>query len=230
MIVYGVCVGPSGKFERFAAPSLKEIAGPDDVLITKTNQRSISEAYNSILDEAADLQPDAVVLLHDDVELRDLGQTVRLLGDASVGVVGAIGGTGQTMMGWWTAPIRRGRAPDTESPNDFGGGTHEVDSVDGLILALSPSVARSLRFDSLTFDGFHAYDADICAQARAAGFRVLVTEIDLFHHRREGHFLGDSDSYERNSLLWQIKWRQGNRRHQLRARLRLAALAIRKSR
>jgi hypothetical protein len=231
VIVYGVCAGPSGKFDRHAGPSIERLRRPCDEVVVLRGQTSIFDAYNSILDSARtfpDLQ--GVVLIHDDVELRDMGRTVELLSRPGVGIVGAVGGCGHHLMGWWTAPTKRGRAPDTVSSNDFGGGTYEVDAVDGILLALSPAAVKHLRFDDRRFSGFHGYDADICAQAKASQLRVLVTDIDLFHHCsanfnssfRSGNFR----SYHRTALRWQLKWQKGTTLQRLRWRLRLAAFAV----
>ena len=47
----------------------------------------------------------------------------------------------------------------------------EVDSVYGLLLALSPWAVRNLRFDE-SLGPRYGHDFDLCAQARAAGRKV----------------------------------------------------------
>src|SRR5205085_124080 len=102
-----------------------------------------------------------------------------------------------------------GRVLETRGVIDFGGGTHDVETVDGLVMALSPWAVRNLRFDEDSYEGFDAYDADFCAQARAAGKRVVVTELPVIHrHTRVGSARDSSDggSFERNEKVFREKW------------------------
>ena len=62
----------------------------------------------------------------------------------------------------------------------------DVDALDGLLLVLSPWAVRELRCDTATFTGFHAYDVDLCLQARAAGRRVVARPFAVFHHAAGG--------------------------------------------
>jgi GT2 family glycosyltransferase len=62
----------------------------------------------------------------------------------------------------------------------------DVDALDGLLLVLSPWAVRELRCDTATFTGFHAYDVDLCLQARAAGRRVVAHPFAVFHHATTG--------------------------------------------
>lgn len=185
MIAYGICIGSDEKFNTMARPGLARCAAPDAAIAESRDNDSIFSAYNEILDHFsvnADLE--ALVLLHHDVELLDPNFETKIrsvLADPAVAVVGAIGAVAVRSLAWWEADTR-GRCQESERMIDFGGGTHEVDAVDGLLLALSPWAVRNLRFDELTYSGFHAYDMDICFQARQADRRVMVTEIDLIHH------------------------------------------------
>jgi hypothetical protein len=120
-----------------------------------------------------------------------------------VAVVGAIGARGVTSLAWWEGK-GFGRAIETRGVVDFGGGSHDVDSVDGLLMALSPWAARELRFDDQSFTGFHGYDADICFQARAAGRRVVVEELALVHHTKGGY--GDMAAFKRCDSAFRAKW------------------------
>jgi GT2 family glycosyltransferase len=89
---------------------------------------------------------------------------------------------------------------------DFGGGTHDVDTVDGFAMVISPSCARIIRFDEYTYRGFHGYDIDYCYEAKRAGFRVVVAPLDLVHHTKGT--LGDVTAYRQADLAWQRKWRR----------------------
>jgi 2-polyprenyl-3-methyl-5-hydroxy-6-metoxy-1,4-benzoquinol methylase len=215
MIAYAACVGDPEKFRGICLPGLSRVAAPDDLLIEAEHERSIFAAYNEVLDavcERDDLE--ALVLLHEDTEVTDpmFADLVRRhVADPEVAVVGAVGARDISGLAWWEGRCF-GRVDETRGTIDFGGGTHDVHTVDGLVMALSPWAVRNLRFDDEAYEGFDAYDADFCAQARAAGKRVVVTELPVVHrHTRVGSDRADSDggSFERNQAVFRAKWLTG---------------------
>ncbi|MDT4912013.1 MAG: hypothetical protein QOC66_1141 [Pseudonocardiales bacterium] len=207
MIVYGICAGPGGKVDRIVRPSI-EASDPDAVVLVREGQRSIFAAYESIRQEAAQIDGlDGLVLLHDDVELRaSIVDPLRAcFTDSTVGLVGAIGGRGQDFE-WWGTPDRYGYAADLDRVSDYGGGTHDVDGVDGLLLALSPWAVRHLRIDGRVYPPFHGYDACISEQVRRAGKRVLVTDLPLMHHS-ETSVNTDWAAFEQARYAHYLRWR-----------------------
>jgi GT2 family glycosyltransferase len=108
-----------------------------------------------------------------------------------------------TSLAWWEGQ-GFGRVLESRGLVDFGGGAHDVDSVDGLLMVLSPWAVRTLRFDERSFHGFHGYDADICFQARAAGKRVVVEELAVVHHTKGGY--GDLEAYRACDRAFAAKW------------------------
>jgi GT2 family glycosyltransferase len=70
--------------------------------------------------------------------------------------------------------------PDRLAPPPYAR-TGEVDTVDGLLLVLSPWAVRNLRFDE-SLGRFHGYDLDFCLQARAAGRKVVTADLKIVHH------------------------------------------------
>ena len=210
MIVFGVCAGPGNRFNVIAGPALTKHA-PDAQVIVLRDQRSIASAYNRVLDEAVRCEDlEAVVLLHDDVEITDSMWRSKLseaFGHADTAVVGVIGASGKGGMAWFTRAEKRGAVREPDRVYDFGDRSAAVDVIDGLFIALSPHAARSLRFDEGSYPPFHGYDADICSQARASGQIVALAPIDMIHHTR-GAF-GTTSSYIdwiRASLAWRIAW------------------------
>jgi hypothetical protein len=208
VFAYGICIGPSDKYEKFAAPSLQAIA-PTSMVIERRGQSSIFEAYNSMLDEvrAAETPLEGLILMHEDIELKSpIEDVLRAeFSDPDVAIVGAIGGRGVKSVRWSRAEKTFGRAPDAfYGENNHGGGFHDVDMVDGLLLALSPWAIDNMRFDTDTFTGFHAYDADISLQARAAGKKVRVAELDIFHHTGGG--FGDPAKHREVDDTFRKKW------------------------
>jgi hypothetical protein len=63
---------------------------------------------------------------------------------------------------------------------------------------------RNTRCDTATFTGFHAYDVDLCFQARAAGREVHVAEFPHFHHTKGGY--GDVGAWSAADAAFRAKW------------------------
>lgn len=207
MLVYGVCVGTSGKFERDLLPSL-EAHCPGAALATRRDARSIFDAYNEILDEASAAPGlEGVVLVHDDVVVRDdrLEATLRsVLADPTIGVVGVVGGIGQREMSWWKAARLAGHVDHATHVDAFSHGLCDVDTVDGLLMAVSPEVARTIRLDGRGYPGFHGYDAELCALVRARGLRVVVADLDVYHDCKPGPW--GRPEYGQAILEWRRRW------------------------
>jgi hypothetical protein len=207
MIAFGVCVGNEGTYKRHALPSISALAEPDTMLLSSRHNTSIFEAYNEMLEYLSDKPGlEALVLLHEDVELRDrrLLEKIRAcLEMPDVAVAGVIGASGVTSLAWWEG-TGRGRCAETRGLIDFGGGTHDVEAVDGLLMVLSPWAVGHVVFDADRYTGFHGYDVDYCFSARHEGARVIVTDIDLFHFTKGG--FGDAAQYQRSNAIFVKKW------------------------
>lgn len=207
MIVYGCCVGPSGKFDTDLMPSLDRFS-PGAPVIVRRAQRSIFDAYNSIMEEAATLAAmDGLVLVHDDVVFREAGteETItEALRDGSVGVVGVVGGSGQQELSWWTSERLLGHVEHATHNDDFSWGRAEADVVDGLLLAVSPWVARHVRLDGRGYPAFHGYDGELCSLVRAQGKKVVVVDLDVFHNCKPGPW--DRPEYGQALVEWKRRW------------------------
>ena len=207
MIAFAVCVGSHEKYRRYAAPGLQLACEPDSLIAEVTADTSIFAAYNEVLDALRgrdDLE--ALVLLHEDTEIVDTAFCAKLrarFADPEVAIVGVVGARGVTSLRWWEGS-GPGRVIETRGLVDFGGGCHDVDSVDGLLMALSPWAVDNLRFDAQRFTGFHGYDADICFEARSAGRRVVVDELAVVHHTKGGY--GDEAAFKAQDAAWRAKW------------------------
>lgn len=210
MFAYGLCIGTEAKYLAFAKPGIDQAVRSGAMVIERRGQRSIFEAYESILAELRAARRDdleGLILLHEDVELRKpIEETLRAeFASPDVAIVGAIGGRGVRSVRWDRAEITRGHAPDAfYGENDYGRGAFDVDIVDGLLLALSPWAVLNLKFDTDTYQGFHGYDADICMQARARNRRVRTAALDLFHHTKGG--FGDAAAHRRTDDAFRKKW------------------------
>lgn len=181
VITFGCCVSSWEKFDRNVAP----IAGERPV-ITLTGQTSIARAYNTILSTDAAATADAVVLLHDDLQITDPEWEVKVqaaVEDPDVALAGVAGGRGVSSLAWWAAEAVGHQTTDA-GLLDFGPRTGDVQSLEGSILILSRWAVRNLRFDE-EYEGFHGYD-EVSFQALAAGKRVVVIDLDTHHHTAMG--------------------------------------------
>lgn len=203
-IGYGCCVGSWDKFHRYVAPRIY----PERPILTASNQTSISIAYNAILDGFRVYDLDAVILIHDDLEMIDLHTEDKVLAELEIhpnaAIVGVAGG-GPSMSWWNVNPI--GHQLTDSSMLEFGGQRHGlVDIVEGSFMAFSPWAIQQLRFDERY--EFLGYD-DVCLEAQRAGKQVVVADIDTHHHSTVGY---KSESvrqmWERSEVIFNSKWGQ----------------------
>jgi len=230
MIAYGCCAGSSGKFDTGLAPSLREHC-PGAPVIVRRDQKSICDAYNSIMDEAAALEGlTGLVLVHDDVVFRDAqaeAEIVRALSGPGVGVVGVVGGRGQRELSWWKSTALFGHVEHATHLDDYSRGTAEVDVVDGLLMAVSPWVVHHVRLDGRGYPAFHGYDGELCRLVKEKGRKVLVADIEIFHDCKPGPW--GRPEYGQALVEWQRRWGAKSKRDRavLRAKREVLALAAR---
>lgn len=199
MICFALCVGGDGeKFRQIAEPALRETMAPEDRLWTTQGATGICSAYNDFLDRAkAEPDCEALVLLHDDVELLDpqfRAKVLAAVAEPDVAVVGVIGGSGLWNAAWWESRRWAGEAMYTpEVVGNFAHRHADVDTVDGFLMVLSPRAVAELRFDGETLPAWHGYDVDLCLGARRRGLRVVVRPLEVFHRTKAT--LGDSTAF-----------------------------------
>lgn len=221
---YGCCVGWWSEFTANIVPWVGDRAVYDDdddgparlrPVVALSGQTSIAAAYNAILDVFTErrLAVDIVVLLHSDLQITDEAFETKLAAalaqDDDVVLAGVAGGGGAQGTAWWgDAPI--GHQLLDSGLLDFGRRSGFVDMLEGSLLAFTPWAAANLRFDE-TYPGFHGYD-EICLQARAAGKRCYVADIDTHHHTTAGRFrtAQSADDWHTAHAQSLVKW--GKRR------------------
>ena len=202
-MLFGVCAGPTDKYERIALPSIR-----GETIVVRRHP-SIAEAYNTILDAARGA--DGLVLLHDDVELID-GDLERKLeavfADDGVAIAGVIGARDNRTLAWWNFRMIGGVVHEITPSGartlegNPGRGFHRVDTVDGLLMAFSPWAIHHLRFDT-RYPGFDGYDGDICSQAHAAGKTITTIDTEVAHHISGRRYGG---TFRQADLLWRSRW------------------------
>ncbi len=177
---YGVCVGSWEKLRRNVIPRIG-----DSPLLGLSGQTALTEAYNTILDAFAGRDLDAVVLLHDDLEIIDRDAEAKFLAALTddVALVGVCGGKGDKSLAWWNSETVGHQMTDS-GMIDFGPRTGDVAFIEGSIMVFSPWAVQHLRFDQ-RYPGWLGYD-DICLTARDMGKRVTVVDVDTHHHSTIG--------------------------------------------
>jgi hypothetical protein len=196
---------------------------PDGAFRAAGLSGSIFRNYNLIIDRVKDRDDlEALVLVHQDAELVDTDFTRRLreaLADPDVAIVGCAGAIGVRSIAWWEGAVTW--ASLEHRFREYGGGaipggtwnrdhvpvhgnTGEVDTIDGLVIAMSPWAVRELRFDE-SLGQFHGYDLDICLQARAAGKKVVTQDFKVVHHHSLD-LIGDLDGWVAAHIKVAEKW------------------------
>ena len=226
MILYGCAVTDDEIFAHQAEAGVGRVtsADPRSELIAQPSTGSIARNYNLLRERAADQDElEALVLIHQDVEIVDQGfssEVREALADPEVAVVGAAGAVGVRSLAWWEGAITW--ASLTQRYSEFGGDgeipgiswstdgrpsyarTGEVDAIDGCVIVLSPWAVRNLSFDE-RISGRHGYDVDICLQARAAGKRVVTADLRVIHHHSL-ELLRDPEGWIQTHMALADKW------------------------
>jgi hypothetical protein len=210
MIAFAACIASHEKFGTHAATAVNRALQPGDVFAELTTTSSIHEAYNEALEHFSTVDElEALVLMHEDVELLApelfAGRVRRALADPSVAIAGAVGARRVPGLAWWEGEIA-GAVTETRGNVHGDMRNRDVDAVDGLLMVLSPWAVRHLRCDTATFTGFHAYDVDLCFQARAAGRRVIAADLPVFHHTKGGY--GDHAAWIAADERFRAKWKE----------------------
>jgi hypothetical protein len=197
MIAFGISITETDAYRRYAEPGIRRAAEPDSKIYAFAAAGTISRSYNLVLGEAG-ARPDleALVLVHSYTEIADralCGKVRQALSDPEVGVVGCIGATGVRSIAWWEGSVMS--APLVHRYGEHGGGElraydwaspvpapGQVDTVDGLLMVLSPWAVRNVRFDEALALG-HGFDLDYCLQVRVAGRKVTTADLSVIQHR-----------------------------------------------
>jgi Glycosyltransferase like family len=224
MIAFGSSVTAPDTYARYAEPGFRLAGEVDSAVLAQPSVGSIFHTYNVILKQAAaheDLE--ALVLVHQDVEIVDpdfCAKVRRAFRDPLVGVVGCVGAIGVRSIAWWEGSVTW--ASFIHRYRELGGGEFpsltwdpqelppyarrgEVDTVDGLLMVLSPWTVRNIRFDESLALPLHGYDFDLCLQVRAAGHKVLADDLRVVHHHSLA-LVDDPEPYVEAHMKLAEKW------------------------
>jgi GT2 family glycosyltransferase len=194
VIAFGCSIISPHVYERRAKVGFERAAESDSVILAQAAGGSVGRSYNLLFETAAKLpELEALVLVHEDAEIVDPAFCSKLrsaLSDPEVAVVGCVGSRAVGDIAWWdgagtwnSATYHYGEHGGGELrwQPDTAGSPGEVDTVYGVMLAFSPWVVRNLRFEE-SIAVRHAYDFDICRQARRAGRKVVAADLEIAHH------------------------------------------------
>ncbi len=194
MIAFGCSIIAPHTYTRWAKTGIERVAETDSAILARAAAGSVARSYNLMFDTAAKLPGlEALVLVHEDAEIVDPSFCAKLraaFSDPDVGVVGCVGATGVNDIAWWDGAVRWSSASyhydefdggKLSVEQDAAGAPGEVDTVYGVMLAISPWVVGNLRFDE-SLGMLHGYDFDICRKARLAGRKVVAADLEIAHH------------------------------------------------
>ena len=201
-IAYVVCTkAKSNKRLLIEDSAIKENHNPNyEVYRFDENNESLSVKYNKFIDENLDYYDDstAIVFAHDDVYL-NCGNLASKLNNAfkQFDVVGVAGTTSVTNMqpALWhlmgPPESRRGCVAHSLNPESseispyvytsFGPLNDRVILIDGVFIATTPSVLRSVRFDETNPSRFHYYDLDFSLECNKNKKKLGVWDIPIVH-------------------------------------------------
>jgi Glycosyltransferase like family len=198
MIAFGCSIGEVEPYLRYAQPGVELAAEPDSLVLPFASAGTLGRSYNLLLNAAAareDLEALVIVHPHTEIVDRRFCEKVRsALADPKVAVLGSAGAIKVRSIAWWEGEVSS--ASVVQRYHEYGGGEvpayswtarkpapAEVETVDGrLLMVLSPWAARNVRFDEGLFLG-HGHDLDYCMRVRAAGRRVMTTDLRVIAHR-----------------------------------------------
>ncbi|SHN24179.1 glycosyltransferase [Mucilaginibacter sp. OK098] len=179
------------------------------------NEYSICEAYNLGVKKS---KYSLLCFMHDDIVYHTNNWGTAVINHFTSVQIGAIGIAGTPyysyMPGaWWGSGIfyenilqssQEDPKPVLKS-NSNGLLTRQVVAFDGVWFCIKKSLFELIKFDEVSFKGFHFYDTDICMQLHNLGVKMYCVNDVLVHHSSIGSM---NNTWIENALIFQEKWRQ----------------------
>ena len=185
------------------------------IIDNSLNRYTIFGAYNEGVRRA---KGDILCFMHEDVLFHSnkWGELVEnTFLDESVGVVGVLGTQflPKTLCAWWWSGCTVGHVLQSRGKrlgrNDtyINGNPIEQNEdaviVDGLWYCMRKRLFDEISYDAMTYNGFHAYDHDICMQVLSIRKRVIVSSNIVIEHASEGEV---GDEFLNQMQLFYKKW------------------------
>ena len=165
-----------------------------DGVVRKNNKENIGKHYNKILDMAVKEKYDAVVLMHDDIQMDDYGWPNKLEEAFKeydiVGLAGAKQMEVKQPALWhlmskqedWSGAVAHPANDKQIFMTNFGPTPQRCLVLDGLFLAIKVSSLKpEVRFDEDIPAIAHHYDIDFCLQANKHKLKLTTWPIWVIH-------------------------------------------------
>lgn len=192
-----ICSIDPHQFAQASASWRRALAGVDCEVVGIHDARSLAEGYERGIDRA---RGELLVFSHDDVDVVTPDSAARLQAHlARFDLIGIAGTKRLVGGGWYFAGdphdfmLVISPHPQTGRPVLLleGAGpliVPDIQALDGVFFATKATIARELRFDAATFDGFHLYDLDFSFRAHLHGCRLAVCRDLVLVHASSGSF------------------------------------------
>jgi len=197
MIVFASALAEPEPYSRFAEPGIRLARESDSIVLAYSAVDSISRSYNLLLERASVIDHlEALVLIEPHTEIIDsefCAKIRAILADPAISAVGCLGARDFRGTAWWNGSVSGVNVDHVY--REFGGGLMpslgtdtkvpapgEVDSIDGMLMVLSPWAVRNVRFDEELVFG-HGYDIDYCYQLSDRGRKVVTADLGIRQHR-----------------------------------------------
>jgi len=175
------------------------------VIDNSQNKYSIFSAYNEGVRRA---KYPYLCFMHEDIEFHTLDWGRKVMNhfhESNVGLIGVVGGhyLPDCPASWWSTECRSGEfiqtydylenSPSKKIKHSWTRYKRESDkaisvvAVDGLWFCISKSLFEKIKFDDISFQGFHCYDLDICMQIQQLKYDVRVVFDILIEHNSGGN-------------------------------------------
>lgn len=201
MISIIICSIDPGKFAAVSKNFADRMGDAPFEIIGIHDARSLSEGYNRGI---ARSRGDVLIFCHDDIEILTPDFHSRIRGHLQTHDLVGCAGTSCLIDSKWAYagdPYIHGIVAYPEDDawpasrfftlvwGGFGRAVVEdIQALDGLFLAVNRRVLEAIRFDDVTFDGFHLYDLDFTYAAYLAGFRIAIFKDILIVHKSRGSY------------------------------------------
>ena len=194
------------------------------IIDNSQNKYSIFTAYNEGVSKS---QGDILCFMHDDILYHTNGWgkiiSQHFQNDKELGVIGVAGAQmiSDAPLYWTYSPFKSERfiINDNGNTTEWGhdvyltfdnNNTAEVAVVDGLCFFVPKILFANIRFDDINYNGFHAYDMDICMQVHQIGYKVTLCNTLLIEHFWSDKFWTSSDKLtilEKQMSIFTNKWK-----------------------
>lgn len=163
------------------------------IIDNSSNEYNIFQAYNEGVKRS---HGDILCFMHDDILFRTLnwGDIIKdVFHDETIGLVGFAGThfLSSAPFYWTYSPfisehnLTNDKGAIIECFQDYyfdESGITDLVAVDGFCYFIRKSLFNTIRYDDITYSGFHAYDMDICMQVQRSEFRVCACNRILIEH------------------------------------------------